>query len=342
MLGDQAPIFGRPALPGRPHQPSAISPGFIQAVQRAKTTVPFIRAFKISDNQSPIPQDRVYFNFNYYYNVNHAINERFGAPFAGIQVYRYLLGFEKTFFNGMASVGLRDSLNTLSARSRFAGLGGTSTAVGDLNLYTKFVLWEQWQESPGTPAFPGFLNPNQRGGRNGELISGGLSLSFPTGPGNFAGSKFSKSFRNTAVQPFLGYYFARGNFYAQGFEAIDVPTDPHDVTVLFNDLGIGYYAYRNPTGFIRAFAPTFEVHVNVPLNHTDVFNVNDVAGTATVVDLTYGGNFQIGQRTVLLLGAVTPVTGPKPFDIEAFALLNIYFGKGANRPVSPAFPMAGQ
>ena len=69
------------------------------------------------------------------------------------------------------------------------------------------------------------------------------------------------------------------------------------------------------------------MHVNVPLNHTDVFNVNDVAGTATVVDLTYGGNFQIGQRTVLLLGAVTPVTGPKPFDIEAFALLNIYFGR---------------
>ena len=83
MLGDQAPIFGRPTLPGTPHHP--VSPVNIPAVERAKTTVPFIRAFKISDNQSPIPQDRVYFDFNYYYNVNHAIDQRFSAQGADLR-----------------------------------------------------------------------------------------------------------------------------------------------------------------------------------------------------------------------------------------------------------------
>src|SRR5438874_667672 len=77
----------------------------------------WIRGFKIADNQSPIPQDRVFFNFNYYNNVNYAIDRKFGAPVNGIQIYRYLAGFEKTFLGGLASIGLTESLNNLSAVS---------------------------------------------------------------------------------------------------------------------------------------------------------------------------------------------------------------------------------
>ena len=136
----------------------------------------------------------------------------------------------------------------------------------------------------------------------------------PTGPGRIRGAGFSKSYRDVGLQPFLGYYYSQGNFYLQGFEAINAPTDPNDVTLLFNDIGMGYYLYRNPNmdTFITAFAPTFEVHANVPLNHHDINNVNDPVGTATVVDPHLRRNVQFGQRTVLLLGAVTPVTGPRP------------------------------
>lgn len=343
MLGDQAPIFGRPIPPPRPNQPGQPRSATALLAQKGLTTVPWIRAFKIADNQSPVPQDRVYFNFNYYNNVNYAVNQRLRAPVAGIQIYRYLLGFEKTFLDGMASVGIRDSINTLSAVSPRPGLGGTSTAMGDLSVYAKMILYQEWEDSRGGSAFDGFGYPAQVGGRNGYLISAGLSVNLPTGPGSFAGSTFSKSFRNTALQPFAGYFYAKDNFYLQGFEAISVPTDPNDVTILYNDIGIGYYLYRNPSSsFITAFAPTFEVHVNVPLNHRDVFNVNDPVGTADVVDLTTGGNIQIGQRTVLLLGAVTPVTGPRPFSIEAVALLNFYFGGRRNPPAGGAFPLAGQ
>jgi hypothetical protein len=351
MIGDQAPIFGRPTPPTPPHQPHVPGSTSAAAAQKAGSTVPWIRSFKISDNQSPIPQDRVYFNFNYYNDINYPLARRFQSPVSGIQIYRYLLGFEKTFFNGMASIGVRDSINTLSARSTIPSLGGTSTAMGDLSVITKVVLFEQWEEPSGQgqgrgqggSGLQGFGLTAIGGGRNGGLISGGLAITMPTGPGGFAGAPFSKSFRNTTLQPYLGYFYSRGNFYLQGFEAIDVPTDPHDVTILFNDIGIGYYLYRNPnSSFITAFAPTFETHVNVPLNHRDVFNIKDVAGTADVVDLTTGANVQFGKRTVLLLGAVTPVTGPRPFAIEALALLNVFFGGGRGRGVSPAFPMAGQ
>lgn len=346
MIGDQAPIFGRavsnrPTIPGTPHQPGSrgeLSPAL---ATRAKTVIPYIRAMKYSDNQSPIPQDRIYTNFNYFNNVNYATNQRFGAPVSSMQIYRYVLGFEKTIFGGMGSIGFSESLNTLSARSSFQGLGGTSTAMGDLNLFGKFILWQRWNTDQNVPGYGGFGYPAQYpGARDGGLFSGGLSMNLPTGPGSFAGSNFSKSYRNIALQPFVAYFFTKGNFYIHGFESIVVPTDPNDVTMLFNDVGVGYYVYRNPRldTFLTAFAPIFELHVNVPLNHTDVFNVKDPVGTPTVVDLTLGANTQFGQRTVLTLGAVAPVSGPRPFSVEAVAQLNIYFGgRQRNAPT-----MAGQ
>jgi hypothetical protein len=308
------------------------------------TTIPWIRGFKIADNQSPMPQDRVFFNFNYFNDVNRAINRKFAAPLGGIQIYRYVAGFEKTFGDGMGSIGFFDSINNLSAVSPRPGLGGTHTAMGDLNMFTKFVLYSQWDDPSPTPSYtsPG-LSP-LGGGRNGFLLSGGALFSFPTGPGGFAGAGFSKSFRDTNIQPFLGYYYSQGNFYLQGFEALNIPLDHHDVLSLYNDVGIGYYLYRNQNmdTLITAFAPTFEVHANVPLNHTDFGKVTDPVGTSTIVDLTLGGNIQLGRNAVVLLGAVTPVTGPRPFAVEAIALLNIYFGgrNGRNRPLG--YPMAGQ
>jgi hypothetical protein len=324
-------------VPGRPPSVSGV------LATRAGTTIPWVRSYKISDNQSPIPQDRVYFNFNYFYNINHAIDQKFNAPVSGIQIYRYLGGVEKTFLDGLASVGLTESINNLTAVSSRAGLGGTHTAMGDVSVFTKWILYQAWDDDQAYNALGGFGYPAQLGGsgRNGGLISGGLLLSTPTGPGGFAGATFSKSYRDVGIQPFLGYFYSQGNFYLHGFEAIDVPTDPRDMTIMFNDIGIGYYVYRNPNldSFLTAFAPTFEVHANVPLNHTNINNVNDPIASKTVVDLTLGGNLQFGQRTVLLLGAVTPVTGPRPFEVEALALLNVFFG---GRRARPAFPMAGQ
>jgi hypothetical protein len=345
MIGDQAPMFGRPTPPPPPHPPHPPRPITGVLALKGGTTVPWIRGFKIADNQSPLPQDRVFFNFNYFNNVNYAIDRKFGAPVSGIQVYRYVGGFEKTFFNNLASIGFFDSINNLSAVSSRPGLGGTHTAMGDLNVFTKWVLYQQWDDDRPFNALGGFGFPAQvAGGRNGFLISGGMLMSFPTGPGGFAGAGFSKSIRATNLQPFLGYFYSRGNFYLHGFESINVPLDPNDVTAIFNDIGMGYYVYRNPAAnsFISGVAPTFECHTNVPLNHTDWRNVNNPIATTTVVDLTTGCNFQFGQRTVLLLGCVTPVTGPRPFSIEALALLNIYFGGRGGRTTPISYPMAGQ
>jgi hypothetical protein len=44
-----------------------------------------------------------------------------------------------------------------------------------------------------------------------------------------------------------------------------------------------------------------------------------------VVDLTGGLNINVGERSLLSLGAVTPVTGPRPFSIEALLLFNVFY-----------------
>jgi hypothetical protein len=347
MIGDRSPLGTRavlafppvPPTPGIPNEPRPPRPFSGLLESKAKTVVPWIRSYKIADNQSPFPQDRIFSSFNYYNDVNAATNRRFGAPVSGIQIYRYLLGFEKTFFNGYASIGLLDTINNFSSNSQTPGLGGTSTAMGDLNVYVKAILWENLQSNPSAAPGASSMLPNQS---QGGLVSGGLSVGTPTGPGSFAGAPFSRAFRNTALQPFLGYYWGRGRFFMQGFESIDVPLDRRDVVMLYNDTGIGYYVFRSndPQSWITSIAPTLEVHVNVPLTHRDVLNIRDPAGTADVVDLTYGINTLFGRRSLLTLGFITPVTGPRPFNLEAAAYFTYYFG-GQRRAPRVASPVIG-
>jgi hypothetical protein len=98
--------------------------------------------------------------------------------------------------------------------------------------------------------------------------------------------------------------------------------------MLYNDAAIGYFAYRseNPGGWIRAVAPTAELHVNVPLNHSGTINLNDRATTPPVVDFTFGVNTFLFRRAVLSVGVVEPATGPRPFSYELLVLFNYYFG----------------
>jgi hypothetical protein len=312
--------------------------------QRGGSVFPWLRGFKIADNQSPVPQDRVFFNLNYYNNLNYAVNQRIQAPVSGLQAYRYQFGLEKTFFDGLASIGIRDSIDTLSVRSSNPALGGTTTSMGDLNVFLKVVLWRFGELGATSPALQGFGGLFGSGGGNGGLISGGVSVDAPTGPSSFAGTRSGRGFHDAQIQPFLGYYLQLGDFFLHGFESINVPLDSNDVTVLFNDMGIGYYVYRNEAldGIVNGFAPTFEVHANIPLNHQDVFNPADFAAMSNVVDLTLGGSVLFGRRVLLSAGAATPVTGPRPFAVEALALLNVYFGGSRRGVSSPTAPMLGR
>src|SRR5262249_35707836 len=207
--------------------------------------------------------------FNYFNNLNAALNKKFESPVDELRAYRYIFGFEKTFDQGRGSVGIQFPLDNLTAEATvqgdFAWPGVSAAARKNLTVFSKYIL---------------NYNPQA-----GSLISAGLAVTPRTGPDTFAGAKYLVGVNDTTVQPFVGYIWRRDRFYLHGFVALDVPTSIRDVTMVYNDIGIGYYAYRNPdpNGFLMALVPTFEVHVNDPLTHGDFNNRRDLTGTPDIV-----------------------------------------------------------
>jgi hypothetical protein len=308
--------------------------------------------FKIAENDSPIPVDRVFVNYNYFNNVNGSFDAATGAPIGRIDVHRQLFGVEKTFFNGDASVELRVPVDQLDAMGgSVPGLGGSFTDFGDLTVLLKGVLL--------------------RNNKTGNVLSAGLGITMPTGPSTFAGvppfgntivipappppppppqppstffapahtvtvngSQFSSnstidpgfvSDHNVLLHPIIGGLYNVGNAYVQATSALDIPLGPNDVTLMYNDFAVGYYLYRDRTSdrILTAVIPTFEVHVNTPLNHRGSMNGN--LGTPDWVDLTAGTIVEFCRRSTISAGVCAPVTGAKPFDVEGIVQLNFRF-----------------
>ena len=273
--------------------------------------------FKIAENESPFPQDRVFFTYNYYDNVqgpaqgsdralllSQMVNFR-GQDFAAdifipgvtpprLDVHRETFGFEKTFFDGAASIGLRVPFFQNNGAEPFS-----SNDLGDMTIILKGLLYQ----NPATDS--GF--------------SAGLAVTVPTGPDIRTATG---ELHSTILQPFLGYQLGMDRLLVYGFLSIAVPTEVDDVTFLFNDLGIGYRLCEGRGGLVSGIIPAIEAHVTTPLNHRDS---NDTIQGFDLVVLTGGVHVGLGQRSMLTLGVATPVTGPRLFDVEAIVQFNMRF-----------------
>ncbi|MBI3408963.1 MAG: hypothetical protein HY040_11485 [Planctomycetes bacterium] len=271
--------------------------------------------FKVADNESPRPVDRAFFTYNYFNNIQS--NGGFspasttqlqgitiatpGVAVAGsnLNVHRELFGFEKTLFGGDASVELRLPV--------FQSQGGGGTAdgfagddFGDLTVVMKYAL----------------LNDRN----SGNVFSVGLAVTAPTGP---AINTFEGNINSVLLQPFFGYIWRGGDFYFQGIHSIVFPTNASDVTLFFNDLDVGYVFTTRSNPYLAFVAPNFEAHVSTPLNHR---NAGGAVFASDVVSLTGGVHLGLGSgRSVLSLGVATPITGPRPYDVEAFVQFNFRF-----------------
>jgi hypothetical protein len=283
--------------------------------------------FAIAENESPAPQDRVYFANNYYGDVRgpqSGPNSPFvasttstttvvtgrnnvatvttttnavlpGAP--SVNVNRETFGFEKTFLDGNASVEVR--LPFLQQPSTFDGFG--SDCIGDLTIIGKYAF---------------YLDRS-----TGNVISGGLAVTAPTGP---AIATTQGNLRDTLLQPFVGYLWNFDRVFVQAFHSVVVPTDASDVTILFNDVGFGYRLYQgDPNRFLSSIAPALEVHVATPLNHRGA--VNDPLLVPDIAAVTAGVHFGIFRNATLSVGVTTPVTAPRVYNVEGFVQMNWRF-----------------
>jgi hypothetical protein len=307
MIGDLIPFVTRPisvttsvtVLPA----PPSVSPPSNSAALRA---LAIVRAslFKIADDENIRPQDRIYCSYNGFFNVNDRVNAQNDVDVGTMNVHAETLGVEKTFFDRNASIGLRLPLATLAADDGFTpGSGGTFTEIGDLSIIGKFLIGENRQ--------------------TGSLMSAGLMITVPTGSDTFAGApaRLIANLHDTLLQPFVGYRWVCGNFYVHGFESVQIPTNTNDVDLLFTDIGVGYFVWRNPQrdGFLTTIVPTAEVHLNDFLNHRIAGSLNDW------VVLVQGVHFDLRRRSTLTLAVGEPVTGPIPYDVEVVVQFNLRF-----------------
>src|SRR5207245_7210910 len=142
-----------------------------------------------------------------------------GADIGTINVYRQVIGFEKTFFGGNASIGMRLPFNLLYAPSgNTPGLSGTFADIGDLTVILKAVIWEDRER--------------------GLLFSGGLAVTAPTGPDSFASvDSVSGAFHNTIIHPYVRSSWTLHNLFVHAFLELDIPTDSNDATFASDDHG---------------------------------------------------------------------------------------------------------
>lgn len=304
---------------------------------------------KLTENGSPIPRDRFFFNYSYFDSVP--------LTPTGTNVSRLTPGFEKAFWCDKASIELRLPVaSTLDSTIVNGGLTETGEQeIGNLTMYLKFLLW-QWDHF---------------------LISGGTGVTLPTASNVNVIDPLTETtlyrVENSSVHvlPFLGALWTpNARFFAQGFLQFDFDTNGNrvylsqidqrgrftgelrelgraeDQNYLYFDIGMGYWLYLNRShrGWITAMAPMVEYHLNTTIN-----NPGDFAGTTGQGMLyNFGSGDDIANSNVVLglntmfrkgwsLTAGYAVGGSdKQFDSEFRLVLNKYFG--GNSPI--AYPGA--
>jgi hypothetical protein len=245
--------------------------------------------FKIAENESPRPLDRVFTTFNYFNGLN-----TYGAGRADL--YRGVIGFEKTFLDRAASFGVRMPF-TQGDGSGAIGLDG----FGDVSLLGKFAFYND--------------------STTGDVVSGGLVVTVPTG---YTTRLADGSKPDTVLlQPWAGFILNLDDAFTHGFTGVVIPTDSKDITLYTLDLGVGYRLYNSPEErFLTSIIPTFETHLNVAL---DGNKQSDLIYFPDSLFLTGGIHFGFFNQATLTLGAAFPITGPKINDFEFIAQFNLRF-----------------
>jgi hypothetical protein len=337
MLGDQIGLFS-PRFAASSSSTSFINSSSSSSSSSAERTLSVLpQRIKIAEGESPAPQTRVFYDFNYYNNVDKSLFVGRGTPFNpapllfhNVALYAHTLGGEYAFLNGDASLGVRVPINSINASPQPGALAAPTSftpvfnpATGTFSTPTGVPVGDFSDSSIGDVSVI-FKYVLCRDCATGSLVSGGVDLTFPFGQVDPKGVDPDIN-TNLVVQPYLAFILNRGNFFVQGFSSLALRTTRTDQMIWFNDLGVGYYLFREQcpehSRMITAVAPTIEVHANDPLYQSSLF----LTGLTDVIDLTVGATVELWGRATLAVGANTPLTAPRTYDFELIAQLNWRF-----------------
>ena len=298
----------------------------------------YVGMLKMASGGSPIPRDRVFFDYNYFEAV----------PLASTtSVNRFTPGFEKTFLDGIMSVEARFPFAaTLDTDFNVNGETNSSTGqFGDISVALKSILsqGDNW------------------------LVSGGLQLLLPTAEDiSYSitdGTNTSEFLRieNEAVHvmPFLGASLvADGGLFLQGFFQIDVDANGMPVsanmspfgtgtmtevgrlngaTMMYLDMSLGYWlvqASADSNQTLTAMMPLIELHINRSLSDTDQVSFSPLGTIGReddfqLINTTFGMVFEFEHNTNISVGYATSIPGGKDDDFEGEFRLQISHRLGA-------------
>ncbi|MEM1304348.1 MAG: hypothetical protein AAGG46_05610, partial [Planctomycetota bacterium] len=311
---------------------------------------------KIGDNNSPLPRDRVFYRLNYFNNairttqvINNAATFLNSASLA-----QHTVGFEKTLFDGLASVELRsafanrvDIVDSNPFDISTADLELSAGGEGNLFVVTKFLLLET--DSAAWSAGLGIEAPT---GRDAFLATGSA-----TGPNRL----LSVAIQNETVRlhPYLAKVSAPNRWwFSTIFLELDLPVSDNTIifdgvdgtteafalqppTLLNIDLSAGYWFFKDRRrATLTGLAGIVELHSSTTLSDGDTIaedrdnasdQVNFVgSGSFTsdgfgIVNLTVGTHLQLGRQNHLRIGGVFPISEDRPFENEVTVQWNRWF-----------------
>jgi hypothetical protein len=235
------------------------------------------RRFKATNNNSAIPQCRVFFNYNHYENALTIAGNDGANPdvVQNFNVDHYEIGGEHAFWCGMASIQVRVPVNTsLDSSLNVTTLPfGDDTELGNINVSLKGVLYQDCCKT----------------------ISLGLGADLPTADDitvtDTAGN-FDFVFENEAVilSPYLAAYSSIGcSAFVNTFAQVAIPVNENSVlfddgtavtgdfnesTLLYLDASVGYWLSQDCCG--NGIAAIAELHYTRALDDEAVV-VGDAA-----------------------------------------------------------------
>lgn len=312
---------------------------------------------KLTEGASPIPRDRVFFNYSYFGGTQ--------LTSSGIAVNRYTPGFEKTFFNGNASFEVRMPFaSTLGSNiDQTTGVvNPTDLQFGNLTTYSKALLYQDqtFALSIGSGmSLPTANNINIYTGPTQTLhISNDSVHILPYIGGVYTPSdrlytqgilQFDTDLNGNRVDSSVnaqGIPFAGSNGLQNGLQKVGTFRDS---TYLYASISTGYWVYRSSTptfAGITGFSPIGELHYNRSLSPGNVIGGAFDPATANIVTNIYGqpysnneilngvvgGNVLFGSNKILTTGYTFPLGMgvDKQFAGEFRMMFNWYFGGGYN------------
>jgi len=289
----------------------------------------FVGRTRLSDNNSALPRDRVFFDYNYFHNVP--------LIAGGADVNRFVPGFEKTFFQARASLEMRlpmattvDSTIISDGSARFS-----DPQFGDLTVIAKLLLSQTTQLA----------------------VAGGVAISVPTSEDmkiemSDGTPLVTVDRQSVHIVPYLAaLYTPNSNLFVHAFLQTDIDVNGNSVlanrdftglvpvgtwqdqTLLMADLGIGSWLYRDPQGQsgITGVAVTGELHYTNSVQDADSvtsgsFVVGNPYSDIDLLNASVGAHVRVGRSSHITAGYGFPLTaGDRVFDGELRAYWNRFF-----------------